>query len=487
MIVPPHPFSECPFFFGSAVSAMHPGSRSQPFDADRDDDLDCPQERSTERPTEGETKKRKVTEPDTRRETLKLDPCEHIQQPVKYVDLRLPDFKHPEPLEKCEGAVDSFANHVQSFAQPTGVSWGRGKGGKGAGMNRRLCQDDRYLTVATGSQDIVCCQGGSGDTGVFGTLFQVWANHWNLRTSPDDWWLPLITKVAQAVDDNAEAPEVRKLFVPGQEGKKDLIVSSDSWTIYDTDYSAMFSAFSKAIEKNIHVPKYVETVTSSFSTTSPAKRIASQITLMKSFQKYFDYHMMCPGCGIRGLEMVGSEEDWASLLTRLDQLRTLLRPIEKRLRLQPLFTVAEEVFTNLHRTYMDDSSMQKWWADILIKGGENEYGPSGMHPTRVDAYNGWAVEFFAGRKSIKANTLARGYYAEELSSLSACPVHIHYVWKDEETQDKATFISGVLGFHVHPQSANGVVALEPAHGWCMLLPPESPLRAPLPTLHEASP
>jgi len=309
-----------------------------------------------------------------------------------------------------------------------------------------------------------------------------------LRTSPDDWWLPLITKVAQAVDDNAEAPEVRKLFVPGQEGKKDLIVSSESWTIYDTDYSAMFSAFSKAIEKNIHLPKYAETVTSSFSTTSPAKRIASQITLMKSFQKYFGYRMVCCGCGIRGLEMVGSEEDWASLLTRLDQLRTLLqRNAEKRLQLQPLFTVAEEVFTNLHRTYMDDSSMQKWWADVLIKGGENEYGPSGRTKRRVDAYNGWAVEFFAGQKSIKANELARGSCAKELSSLSACPVHIHYAWKDEETQDKATFISGVLGFHVHPQSPNCVVTLEPAHGWCMLLPPESPLRAPLPTLHEASP
>ena len=48
--------------------------------------------------------------------------------------------------------------------------------------------------------------------------------------------------------------------------------------------------------------------------------------LMASLQKYFDYSFgTC--CGIPGVEMTGSEEDWIRLGEKTEKLETLLMPI----------------------------------------------------------------------------------------------------------------------------------------------------------------
>ena len=134
------------------------------------------------------------------------------------------------------------------------------------------------------------------------------------------------------------------------------------------------------------------------------------------------------------------------------------------------------VFENLHKTYVNAVSMRKFWADVLIEGKHFEYGPSGMSRTEVDAYNGWLVEFLTGRKALKASKLAMGEYASELSNLSACPLKI--IDDINKVEDDATLVGGVLGYTVHPhmETSNGVVSLEAAHGWSLMLPPESPLR-----------
>ena len=130
------------------------------------------------------------------------------------------------------------------------------------------------MTAAVGTHEGVYCD---GDTGLFGTLFKAWAHHWIVCTSPEDWWLPVITRVAQLVDQHADDDAVRQLFVAGKKEKEVLTVEVNSFTIYDTDYSFVFEAFSDAINSKIHVPGYVDAVTCSFSTTDTVQRIASQV------------------------------------------------------------------------------------------------------------------------------------------------------------------------------------------------------------------
>ena len=47
---------------------------------------------------------------------------------------------------------------------------------------------------------------------------------------------------------------------------------------------------------------------------------------MASLQKYFDYGFGTK-CGIPGVEMTGSEEDWIRLAEKTKKLETLLTPI----------------------------------------------------------------------------------------------------------------------------------------------------------------
>jgi hypothetical protein len=172
-----------------------------------------------------------------------------------------------------------------------------------------------------------------GETGLFGTIFEAWAKHWNLRTSPDDWWLPVITQVAKEIDDKANISEVRQLFRNGKEGKENIVVTMPSFTIYDTNYDVLFEQFAKEIDKRIYVKGYVNTVTSDFTTTTSVQSIASKITLMKLFKKYFDYTMCMNCCGLKVLEMMGPEQDWAHLVEKLRALKQTLAPVEHVLHL----------------------------------------------------------------------------------------------------------------------------------------------------------
>lgn len=394
----------------------------------------------------------------------------HMSTELKYVDLALPPAKTPTALDFAN-IPTSLGASEKSFMDVIDQAWLSRKDLNSSSSGR--------VAQAVGTEDAVFCK---GDTGLFGTVFEVWANHWILRTAPEDWWLPLITKIAKLVDDHADVPEVRKLFVGEQKGKKTLSVELPSFSIYDSDYNYLFRQFSEKINENIHLPGYVDAVASDFSTTSPTQCIASQITLMKSFQKYFDYEMMVCGCGIRGIEMLGTEYDWARLRGKLHSLRSLLEPVEKILRLSEIFRLADEVFSNLHRTYNGDLAMVDWWADVLVQDSDIKYGPSGMRRGTVDAYNGWLVRFLGGSASCKfaAAKLAAGEFAETLSCLSSCPMRVVDVLR--EISDNSFVVGGMAGFRVHAsgQGSNGAVAAVPAlqsvHGWCMMLPVSSPLR-----------
>ncbi len=66
------------------------------------------------------------------------------------------------------------------------------------------------------------------------------------------------------------------------------------------------------IKENVKNKKYVEVMTSGFSTTTPINRINYQLSLMSSLQEYFDYTMNLL-CGIPSVIMEGKVKDWENL------------------------------------------------------------------------------------------------------------------------------------------------------------------------------
>eukprot|EP01124_Arcella_intermedia_P004656 TRINITY_DN12638_c0_g2_i1.p1 TRINITY_DN12638_c0_g2~~TRINITY_DN12638_c0_g2_i1.p1 ORF type:complete len:182 (-),score=16.90 TRINITY_DN12638_c0_g2_i1:35-547(-) len=169
--------------------------------------------------------------------------------------------------------------------------------------------------------------------------------------------------------------------------------------------------------------------------------------------------------------MGGTELDWARLLGKLTKLTQLLAPVQHILQLGPYLDFCEGVFYNLLKTFIGDEDMSRWWAGVLMESKEWEYGPSGMRKGQVEAYNGWLVRLCTGAEVIKASSIRK---TKELACWSACPLKI--VDHVRNVSDTARLAAGVLGFVSHEDAPNGVLSIQPAHGWALMLPVNSKLR-----------
>lgn len=185
--------------------------------------------------------------------------------------------------------------------------------------------------------------------------------------------------------------------------------------------------------------------------------------------------------------MGGTEQDWARLGEKLTALEALLEPLESTLRLSDTFSVARRVFGSLLQTYTDGPSMHKFWDEVIIKGQEYEEARAGAYrrgtgkQVSVGCYNGWLVEFLTGERKLKIEKLKAGGYAKQLTCLTSCPITITkqrpYFWATAGPQAAAMLVGGMTGFHMHPATKEGEgggrrITLQPAHGWCLLLPAE---------------
>ncbi|KAJ7374210.1 hypothetical protein OS493_007283 [Desmophyllum pertusum] len=245
------------------------------------------------------------------------------------------------------------------------------------------------MIAALGSTETIYAP---GDTGLFSAVLTAYNNHWKLRTSPDDWWFCVIKRVAGAIDKNAKKESIRKMFVD-HEGKKTIEVKVPDSIIYTVDYSWFFDQIAKGIQQNVKVPEFVDGMTADFSTTTAVQKIVSQITLMNSVQEYFEYKMKLM-CGIPAVEMLGNEDDWSKLKSKLKVLRTLLEPIENDIGLtSEWWDLVEKVFSELLDTYQGRPD-GKWWSHIISYEEAFGSGQSG-------GYRGWSIEFLEGTKHPK--------------------------------------------------------------------------------------
>jgi hypothetical protein len=58
--------------------------------------------------------------------------------------------------------------------------------------------------------------------------------------------------------------------------------------------------------------------------------------------------------------MLGTEEDWKLLLTKLNNVKKLLKPVEVSLNLEKYFKNVEDIFDNLLATFQGKDT-SKWY------------------------------------------------------------------------------------------------------------------------------
>eukprot|EP00977_Amphora_coffeiformis_P009324 scaffold2120_cov169-Amphora_coffeaeformis.AAC.6 len=77
------------------------------------------------------------------------------------LDLRLPLDKTPDSVSSVTGTPSSVEACIRNYAVGSSC--------------------EKSLVYET-------------ERGMFGCVYESWKNHWNLRTSPEDWWMPIATK-----------------------------------------------------------------------------------------------------------------------------------------------------------------------------------------------------------------------------------------------------------------------------------------------------
>lgn len=150
-------------------------------------------------------------------------------------------------------------------------------------------------------------------------VHHAYARHYPLVLSPDDVWLCIAQGFAIHVDANAEALRERFVRHEGQaviEIRRDDFVKGSS----NNDWPGCFSELSNRIAE--HLGKKRDLVVADFSTTGPVEKAASEIVLLSSMRRYFQYNLATL-CGIPRITLLGTTDDWRSIRRRAEVLAEL--------------------------------------------------------------------------------------------------------------------------------------------------------------------
>jgi hypothetical protein len=204
-------------------------------------------------------------------------------------------------------------------------------------------------------------------------VFDAYNRHHVLQLRPDDLWLLVTQGVGSHIHNNAE--KYRSLFVQ-HEGKRQIV-------LIESDWSRMAAGLCELLRGHLINPTVADAFTCDFTTSTPASKVASQITLLSGMQGYFDYCVTL--CGIPAVVLQGKRDDWVALRTKLAVIKGIgLSDLEKWLER------IELVFSELLATY-DGKSSPHFWSHIISCHHPHA---SGATPT----YNGWLFELLTDDK-----------------------------------------------------------------------------------------
>ena len=135
----------------------------------------------------------------------------------------------------------------------------------------------------------------------FDCLVQAYANHYSLTLSPDIIWTVISQEFNYYINNESEA-------------MRDRIVS------HQGKMEELLDGFDKQIAENTK-GNIADMMRADFSTTGKTERIASQITLMSSVKRYFEYVSYYIVCGIPSITIEGTPDDWKKVIEKTEILR----------------------------------------------------------------------------------------------------------------------------------------------------------------------
>ena len=277
---------------------------------------------------------------------------------------------------------------------------------------------------------------------------EAYSNHYNLRTSPEDWWYTIIQTVALAIDKSAKKLEVQKFFNK-HDGKVITVDIGGSFNGFD--YSWLFDQIAEQIALNINKPEYAQAMDQNFSSSNKVHKIVSRVALMKSVKEYFDYKCFLE-CGIPAIEMKGTEADWIKLGSNIKAVKKLLQPIHDAINLKESWWIRIEQIANKLLNTFNDNPDADWWSKIITERSFDSGAPE---------LRGWFMV-----------DLLNVPNAFDISDAPSGIVTVPMTITDGNDVEDSAIVTGMVGYKFH----NETHSVEPIHGWSLLLKQNSTFR-----------
>ncbi len=146
--------------------------------------------------------------------------------------------------------------------------------------------------------------------GLIEAVHLAFSQHRPLILSPDSIWLAIAQGFGHHVNENAELLRSRMVAHAGQR-----VLTVESWNYPDAiaGLSAQVRQFSDPV---LH-----ETLVCDFSTTTSSIRMASEVVLLDTYQRYFEYRIKFI-CGIPEITVEGTHDDWQRIRARVEVIET---------------------------------------------------------------------------------------------------------------------------------------------------------------------
>ena len=297
-----------------------------------------------------------------------------------------------------------------------------------------------------------------GNRPVITGYLRAYQNHYPITISPDIIWLLICQGFSQHVNSNPEA--LRSMLV-NFDSKKELVVTRNMvgtaglsvfpWETVFPDFVKQITAYTGK--------ELTESLVPAFSTTTPASRIAGQITIMESVKKFFNYKVIMVGCGIPEVTIEGSVEDWEKINKRLDYLSKYdlkwwtseLKPLIQKI-------------IDTRRGKLDKS----FWMNMV------KYHKTGLYGS-YDGIDGWLLKFYPYQeRNGEGNGLTRSDF-KEIKYIGLLPKEIASVPFIFEVQNglamttasyKMEFWAGFMGVKQDKETFN----IKPEIGWAVNMP-----------------
>lgn len=158
------------------------------------------------------------------------------------------------------------------------------------------------------SSNLVCC----GEIHAFAqAAHEAFYLHHPLVISPDDVWFCIAQGFARHVNLNSESLRDRLV---AHEGRLTLVVDRPDFFLGQFNpWPEAFEAFGAQIANHAGAAHGI--VRARFSTTTDMEAAAFDVCLMDAFKGFFTYEMRM-GCGIPQITLLGTPEDWESMIER---------------------------------------------------------------------------------------------------------------------------------------------------------------------------